>query len=387
MKFKEYAKGNLEFELVKADYILDNFQPKFDFDGNNYSSEKFAIENFKLRGYNAFFTENDIWKKLLICLFYKELKRNPNHRPSLSNVNHRYDDDFFKDNKSKIISRFNYLKGADLAEEIRGRCPKVDYKIIELCNHLKNAQILQVLYDLISNFNVKKRGFPDLFVYNDEKAFFCEVKGNSDSLSYVQVKKHEVLLNAGIDIVIFGINKNRSWVEEQKKKYFNRGLFRRGNFIDSYDSKIYVADKVYSQLIDEGIENFKKDFLKRHDFYAFVGFLNILDDYSFDEKIDAIKAPSQELIDLSAENAKKIKQLKTLKESKILEDKKKYREAIELYSKVDTFKSYKRIIYCYRSLKDYENELKLIYNGINDPRFTKNDKSFFKGFVNKSIFS
>jgi len=66
-----------------------------------------------------------------------------------------------------------------------------------------------------------------------------------------------------------------------------------------------------------------------------------------------------------------------------LEDKKKYLDAINEYSKVNTFDSYKQIIYCYRSLKDYENELKLIYEGINNSNFSKHEKRFFKRRLNR----
>ena len=393
MQFKDYLQGNLEFKLVKADYVMTNFcQPKFEFNDNHYSSEDYAIEYFKSHGFNAFFAENKIWTKLLIYLFYNELKRNPKHEPSLSNINnYLYDDDFFKENKAKIIKRFNYLKNVNLADEIKNNCPKVDSKSIALCSHFENNQILQVLFDLITDFNIKKRGFPDLFVYNDDKAFFCEVKGNSDTLSYVQVKKHEVLLNAGIDVVIFGINKNKSWEKEQEKKYFNKELVRRTNFIDNYDLKIYIADKVYNQLINDGIGDFKRNFLKNYDSNSFIGFLNIIDTYSYAEKIDALKSPSKELINISIKKGNKINQLKVLKDAKVLEDKKKYCEAIELYSQVDTFKAYKRIIFCYRALKDYENELKFIYDGINNSNFTKKDKRFFKNrlrrfFKNKNDY-
>ena len=393
MQFENYAQGNLEFNLVKADYyIVNNYQPRFEFNNNHYSSEEFAIEYYKSHGFNAFFTENEIWTKLLIYLFYQELKRSPNHKPSLSNINHYlYDGEFFTNNEIKIINRFNYLKNVNLGEEIKNNCPKADFKIIELCNHFENNQILQILFDSITNLNIKKRGFPDLFVYNENNAFFCEVKGNSDTLSYVQVKKHEVLLNAGIDVVIFGINKNKSWVKEQEKKYFNKKLVRRSNFIDNYDLKIYIADEVYNQLIDNDVETFKRNFLKQHDLDSFIGFLNIIDTYSYDEKVNALKSPSDELIMNSIKKGNKIKHLRILKEAKVLEDKKKYREAIDKYSEVDNFKSYKRIIYCYRSLRDYESELNLIYEGINDSNFSKKNKRFLKNrlrrfFKNKNDY-
>ena len=89
---------------------------------------------------------------------------------------------------------------------------------------------------MIQNFNIRKKGFPDLFGYNDEKSFFCEVKGNTDILSNIQVKKHEILLNSGIDVVILSINKNKAWQIEQKKNYFNKSYIRSSNFIDIYNS-------------------------------------------------------------------------------------------------------------------------------------------------------
>ena len=36
------------------------------------------------------------------------------------------------------------------------------------------------------------------------------------------------------------------------------------------------------------------------------------------------------------------------------------------------------IIICYRKLKDYETELTLIYEGINNPKFKKQEIMFFK---------
>lgn len=378
---------------VKADYIVTKkFQPKFEFEDNHYHSENFGIKYFQSKGFKAFFAENDIWTKLLIYLFRDELKREQNHKPDLSNINHYlYDDDFFNKNKTKIINRFNYLKNVNLADEIKNNCSNPNAKVIAICQNFDNNQILQILFDLISNLNIKKRGFPDLFVYNDNKSFFCEVKGNSDTLNYVQIKKHEVLLNAGIDVVVFSINKNKNWINKQKKKYFNKSLVRRNNFIDNYDSKIYIAESVYENLIDDGIDDFKKDFVENYGSDSFIAFLNIINSYTLNQKTNSLKSPSKKLITDSIQNGEKIKEQRILKNAKILEDKKKYEKAIEEYSKVNSFKSYKRIIYCYRALKDYEQELNCIYRGINDLDFDKKDKRFFKNrlrrfFKNKSDY-
>lgn len=380
MKFKEYERKNISFIFVNATCQMKNYlQPLFEFDGEYYNTERFAIEYFKSKGYNAFFCENEVWIKLFIYLLNNELKRTPNHKPDIRNINdYLYDDEFFKENENKIIERFNYLKNVDLTCEIKNKLPKYDYKVIEICNRFENNQILQILFYMIQNFNSRKRGFPDLFVFNENESFFSEIKGNSDSLSYVQVKKHEVLLKAGINVVLFAINKRKSWQKKVEKRYFNDSIFRRGNLIDMYDSKIYVANKVYEQLLDEDIEDFKNDFLNQYDLNTFLGFLIIIDEYSFNQKVKSINSPSEKLIEDSIEMGLKLKQLNILKKGRILENKKKYSEAINEYSKVDCFKSYKRIIYCYRALNDYENELNYIYNGINDSNFKKRDIDFFK---------
>ena len=78
-----------------------------------------------------------------------------------------YDDEFFKANEKKINERFNYLKTVNLACEIKDILPEYDYKVMEICNRFENEQILQVLYYMIQNFNARKRGFPDLFVFNE----------------------------------------------------------------------------------------------------------------------------------------------------------------------------------------------------------------------------
>ena len=360
MDFKEYSQGNLDFINVRASYIKgkDNL-PRFEFNEEYFSSENFAIKYFESKGYDAFFAENNLWVKLLIYLFNDELKRGINHKPELSNINHYlYDDDYFNENKDKFIKRFNYLKTVDLASEIKNNFQNPSNNVIELCNHVDGGKLLNVLYD--------------------GKAFFCEVKGNTDVLSYVQIKKHEILLNNGIDVVLFSINKNQKWFLEQKENYFNDALFRRKNLIDNYDSKIYVANKVYDELRNEGIAEFKEKFLKKYDCDTFIAFLNIINEYSFEDKIEFISTDNQTIIKKSIRKGKALFEKRILKKGKILEDKRKYHEAIEEYSKVNSFKSYKRIIICYRKLKDYETELTLIYEGINNPKFKKQEIMFFK---------
>ena len=385
MKFKTFNKGKLKFINVKANFYKGNDNlPKFQFGDNYHSSENFAIKYFESKGYNAFFAENNLWIILLISLFNDELKRKDNHQPELSNINHYlYDDDYFNENKEKYLTRFAYLKTVNLANEIITNFSNPSSNVLKLCEHVEDEKLLSILYDLIQDMNTRKKGFPDLFVYNNQKAFFCEVKGNADSLSYAQIKKHEVLLNNGIDVVLFSINKNKKWADKVKCKYFNNRLVRRRNFIDNYEIKIVIANDVYKELKNYGIDEFKNEFVKNYGVDAFIALLNELNNYSFEERIQFIKSPPSKIINKSVIAGEKLNEKRILRNGKILEDKKKYIEAINEYSKVNTFESYKRIIYCHRYLHDYENELKLIYDGINNSDFNKHEKRFFKRRLNR----
>lgn len=171
--------------------------------------------------------------------------------------------------------------------------------------------------------------------------------------------------------------------DEVKGKYFNNRLVRRRNFIDNYEIKMVIANDVYNELKNDGIDEFKKDFVKNYSVDAFIALLNELNNYSYEEQIQFIKSPNSKIIDKSVKDGEKLNEKRILRNAKILEDKKKYLDAINEYSKVNTFDSYKRIIYCYRSLHDYENELKLIYEGINNSNFSKHEKRFFKRRLNR----
>ena len=129
MNFKEYERKDISFIFVSANCHMKNYlQPLFEFNGEYYHTEKFAIEYFKSKGYNAFFCENEVWIKLFVYLLNDELKRNSTHKPDIRNIyDYLYDDEFFKDNEEKIIKRFNHLKNINLTYEMRDKLPEFDY--------------------------------------------------------------------------------------------------------------------------------------------------------------------------------------------------------------------------------------------------------------------
>ena len=206
MQMKQYEQGNLEFIRTDSKFNrATKSKQRFLFNGEYYSSEYLAVEYFKSQGYDAFFSENTTWKNLLRVLFkdiFKKFERLGRKKHYKRNF---YDGEFFETYENEIIDRFNYLKTLNLEDEVSRHSMKewIKYRILKICNIMDDKQILAILYDEIQDYAHNHVGFPDLFVFNEDRFFFCEVKANNDVLKPVQVRKHEVLLNNGIDVCVF----------------------------------------------------------------------------------------------------------------------------------------------------------------------------------------
>ena len=373
MQFKKYPKGNLEFISVDADMKRDDkSKPIFLFDGEYLNSEDFAMEYFRSKGFNAFFSENAVWQRLLLLLFYDELEGTPRKYKRISLIKKYFDNGFYEQNREKFLRKIEYLKTADLLEELN-RFENV-FKIrkaLILCRYLENEQILIVLHDMMESYSKKCQGFPDLMVFDDEKLFLCEVKGHKDNLSKHQVLKHEFLLNAGIDISLFSINKSNESIEKERSKYFNEFLYDPNDFDDKYNSILRVANSVYDELKEDGIQSVKELFMDKYDLDTFVAFLNIIHKFSHAKKVEVINDIPPKIIKKSKREAVKLKNLHILNMGQKFEKEGDYLSAIEQYEKVKNFKGYKRMCNCYRSLKDYETEIDMVYDGINNVTFIK----------------
>ena len=362
MKFNDFEQGKLDFLRVDAK-INRRMKSKlmFLFEGEFYSSEYLAVEYFKSQGYDAFFSENTTWKNMLKILFkdifrkFERMVRKKHYKKDF------YDNEFFKDCEDEINQRFDYLKTADLKSLIEKHSVKkwIKYRILVMCSHIPKGQILAVLHDMIQDYAHNHVGFPDLFVFNEERFFFCEVKANNDVLKPVQVRKHEVLLNNGIDVCVFGINKDSSWIMEEKEKYFNEDYIDEENYMELYGHKIGIANKTFDKFKDEQIEDMKRDFLSKYNLDTFIGLLNVI------SKENRIKIDDS-IINKSIREGNRIKNLRFLSKGMHFEERGLYSDAIDEYMQVETFERFERLNECYRRKKDGESLVNLIYQVLND---------------------
>ena len=353
--------GNLEFITVKSEkHIRSRSKTLFLFNGEYYKSEYVAIEYFKSKGYDAFFSENTTWKNMLQVLFkdifekFEELASRKRYK------RYFYDDEFFRIYEDEINERFSYLKTINLESEVKRHSMKewIKYRILKICQYVDKSQILDVLYDMIQDYAHNHVGFPDVFVFNENEYFFCEVKTKTDSFKAVQVRKIEFLLNTGFNVKIFGINKELSWDIEEKAKFFNDDYYDDENVRETYDYKIRKANRTYEKFGDE-IKDLKNDFIEKYGIDTFIGFLNVISDKNRIVLNDYI-------IDKSKREGLKIRNLRNLSKGYYFEERGLYDKAIDIYNKVDSYEVYERLNNCYLKIRDGENQVNLIYYVINE---------------------
>lgn len=102
--------GNLEFITVKSEkHIRSRSKTLFLFNGEYYKSEYVAIEYFKSKGYDTFFSENTTWKNMLQVLFkdifekFEELARRKRYKRYFYDDRRRYERELSQLNKGFCI--------------------------------------------------------------------------------------------------------------------------------------------------------------------------------------------------------------------------------------------------------------------------------------------
>lgn len=387
IEFKEYSQGNLRFQNVeaKSDRNLST-RPHYLFEGDYYNAEYYAIEYYKSKGYNAFFSENTSWKGLVRYLFKDILVKFKKYSKSIGYNTNYWGEEHFNHFKNEIHERFDYLKTksnfCSFVIQKMGNYRRTD-NVMKICRNLEKEQILNVLYYILQDYQHQHIGFPDLFVYNNDEAFFCEVKSSRDTLTGPQVRAHEALLNAGIDVCFFSINKSESRINEEKEKYFNENYYDEESYIEVYENKVKTANNVYEELKNNDIEKIKEFFLEKYDKFVFLGFLNSISIFSLYDKILACQRLNDQTIDESLKEAEKIKDLYYLSKGYSFFEKGLYSKAIENFIHVESYDAYSFISQSYRKKKDAKNEVIFIYDVINNVSgLSSEEMTYFKKKAN-----
>ena len=359
------------------------------------------MEYYKNQGYEAKFSENDIWNSFFHYLIYKNIKKLYELGEITTAKENRFDDEFYEENQIAINKILNSLMDTNIKEYIeyiyknsskKLTEEKKEYrlKVLRAAEYLDNNQILIIMEYMIKDYIHRRRGFPDLMVWNDKELFFAEIKAGSDVLSRRQISAHKALLKAGIDVVLLTINKNKTGVQTQKNHYFEDREPAKTDYKGRYNLKLKNANTKSEHLKnfnDDGvIADFKKSFYDKSLNY-FIAYINALD-----------KEGINDLKDLYIDDDKLIKEeqlvkyLSIMAKGKSFEDKHMYKKAIKEYNETAEdednprmFSAYYRLCICYSKLHDLESEFAVIKKIVNDDSVPKDKKRGFKRRMEKKL--
>ena len=389
-QFKSYPKKELKHVNIKAEKTKEKGR-LFSYNGKiNLNSEEVAKEYYKNQGYDARFSENNVWNKLFYRIVYKKLRIAYNEGKIKECNDKKFDDDFYYQNKDIINKILEDWRNDDLNKILRKKeKDNPRSKIRNIINYLENDQILSIMEFLSKDYIHHRSGFPDIIVWNEKELFFVEVKSNGDTLTRKQVRLHNLMLNLGIDIRLLTINMSEGSALRQVEKYQHEYKATKSKYHERYKEKIEIANREYEILENnessENIERFKMSLLVKGNDYT-IAYLIILNDLGVKNLNEINQHKVDELID---EKEKVIEKLRIMGKGRKLEDKKMFDEAIETYMQLKTYphkyEACRRVCICYRKQKDYDNEIKLLKKLINDESIPKYHYRFFKRRLDKLI--
>lgn len=401
-QFKSYEEGKRISESIKAEKARKGPFPLFNYNNKTeLKSLDVGKEYYKLQGYNAKFSENDIWKSLFSLLIYRNIRKLYKLGEISTSNENQFDDEFFRENEMAINRIFKSLMDINLKEyieEIYENSPKklteklVNYrkKVLTVTERLENNQILIVMYYMVQDYIHNRKGFPDLVVWNDDEIFFSEIKAGSDILSRRQINAHKALQKAGIDVVLLTINKNEVGIRREEYRYERKRKPAKTDYKGRYNLKLEIANDKAEELKELNSEESFKEFNARFidkDFNYFVAYLNIIDKENI-ENIDELNIDEEQVL----KEEKLVKYLSIMSEAKALEDKHMISEAIEKYMETaedednpKRYAAYNRICICYRKRHDYDNEFEVIKKIVNDDSVPKDKKRGFKRRIERVL--
>ncbi len=185
--------------------------------------EEQAIHYFQEMGYEAFHTENFLWRSIFGLIFWNEIfdeSMSAIHHPLQRAPSDIHDPRFYEKRKQAIDAKLKALNSKKKVKELilltyqqkHGIANPFVYwfdEIIDLVNHtigyLPLKALQTILLEIAKNTKDNSTGFPDLLVYKGRDYYFYEVKSPNDHLSEQQLYWLDLMENLGIKVDILKI--------------------------------------------------------------------------------------------------------------------------------------------------------------------------------------
>lgn len=183
-----------------------------------------AIQYYQANGYQAFFSENEPWRMLFGLLFWDIIY--DTNVQAIHNPLQRVPSDFFlpefyqrrapqleerlKEAKSteamEIIVKNTYVEKFGITNVLVPWFEDSLQKVLTILSILSAEKIHLILSEMSKNMRENTRGFPDLFVWNENEYAFIEIKSPTDRLSSRQLQWQHFFLEHGIHSRIVRVN-------------------------------------------------------------------------------------------------------------------------------------------------------------------------------------
>ena len=185
--------------------------------------EQGVIEYFKGMGYEAYFTENQLWKNLIGLVAWDlifDLNKQSFHHPFQYAPSSFHTEEFSLESFSAFEARLTildelpscmvYLKA--VSEANHGILnPYVDWYSLDLdllksfLQRVPTDSLKNICLHFWKNASTHAKGFPDLFVFRDQEYAFIEVKSPNDHLSAIQHDWHQYFKEQSVEIKLLRV--------------------------------------------------------------------------------------------------------------------------------------------------------------------------------------
>jgi len=197
------------------------------------SAENAAAEYFESLGFDAFRTENTIWRTFFGLLFWDELFITQDaalHSPFEFLPTTLSDNSFFERNRQAIETKLERLDETAATKRrllktsteyyptpngvFRWRRNVID-ALFALINHADSDSLRIMLRRFCENYKSARYGYPDLMVVDDTGIRFIEIKAEGDQLRRNQLLRIEQLRQAGFRADVIRVR----WVLDPQQTY------------------------------------------------------------------------------------------------------------------------------------------------------------------------
>ena len=185
--------------------------------------EQGVIEHYKGLGYEAYFTENQLWKNLIGLIAWDlifDLNKQSFHHPFQYAPSAFHTEEFsleswpaFQDRLSILddfSSCMDYLRRVSSAQHGILN-PYVDWFSLDLylmesfLKRVPTESLKNICLHFWKNPSTHAKGFPDLFVFRDQEYAFVEVKSPNDHLSAIQHDWHQYFKEQSVEIKLLRV--------------------------------------------------------------------------------------------------------------------------------------------------------------------------------------